>query len=75
MSFIAPRFTRIEPGVYTWANYTIRREPTTFGMKRASNPMWFVYAEGRERPLTRRATLAEARTYVERHANRVVREA
>lgn len=36
-------WSRSEPGVYVCGERVIRREATTFGMKRASNPMWFRY--------------------------------
>lgn len=54
-------WTRNADGSYTAGAYTIRREATTGGMRRASNPMWHVYVEGRVHRLYRRATLAEAK--------------
>lgn len=57
---IEPTWTREAPGVYTWADYTIRREATT--LRRASNPAWSVFRHGVERRIARRATLVEAKS-------------
>lgn len=35
-------WTRVAPGHYVCGKYEIHREATTHGMKRASNPMWFL---------------------------------
>lgn len=67
---VEPTWTRVEPGLYTWADYSILREATTHGMRRASNPQWSVYVDGTERRVARRATLAEAKAYVRSHSTR-----
>lgn len=63
-------WNRVANGLYTWADYTIRREPTTFGMGRASNEQWFVYQDGAERKIARRSTLQEAKAFVASHSDR-----
>lgn len=55
-------WTRHTDGSYTAGAYTIRREATTGGMNRASNPMWHVYVEGTTGRIYRCATLADAKT-------------
>lgn len=69
LPYIHPRWTRIENGVYSWADYEIRREATTHGIRRASNPMWAVYRDDSPRAIHRFSTLREARDYVERVEN------
>lgn len=65
------RWTRIAPGHYEWSVFTIKREPTTFGINRASNDRWNVYRDDLDRfqlvRIYRRATLAEAKSAVERY--------
>lgn len=36
-------WSRSEPGVYVCGERVIRREDTTFGIRRAGNPMWSCY--------------------------------
>lgn len=57
-------FYRLAPGEYASGVYSIRREATTHGMNRASNPMWFVYH--RDERLGRHSTLARAKRHAER---------
>lgn len=63
-------WTRQQPGVYTAGGYAIRREDTTGGMNRASNPMWHVYVEGQVGRLYRCATLADAKAKAAFHVTR-----
>lgn len=68
------KWDRVEPGHYQSTNVTqgvfeIKRQATTFGMKRASNEQWFVYFDG-QRIYTNQATLADAKAKAEFHARR-----
>ena len=67
-------FERVEPGRYQTVGlepaYTVTREASTHGMKRASNPRWYVRRADTARHLAHRATLAEAQQYVRREVGR-----
>ena len=61
-------FTRVEPGHYEGGGYAIKREATTGGIHRASNPMWRIYdlSADHGRYLRQYATLAEAQQCIRR---------
>lgn len=67
------KWTRQESGSYVSENvsqgtFEIRREPTTHGMNRASNSMWYAYFDGEK--IYRRSTLAEAKASCDHYATR-----
>lgn len=63
---LALKWERLVDGAYRSGEFLIKREATTHGMRRASNPMWHVYRDGDPHRVYRRATLNEAKAAVAR---------